>query len=267
MNRIHLRYYVGYSIILASRLFCSVFDKLFWVALLPQRFSVIVWTPKEIDRYARTDWNSGEQVRNYATQDDWLTATEHVLAERYFSNNGKLLNLACGAGREALLLARRGLRVTACDWSPRMIAEARRRAQEANLPVRFAVADLYDLPYTEKAFDYLFLTNIAYSYVFPRRRRIRLLKQAHSILRPGGVFVIAFACAGGSFPPKGKLQRLLMKLTRSTLFNRDYEPGDVFSDSFVHFFEPEELKREFEEAQFLMKDCLWKQGFAVLTKP
>lgn len=262
-----LRYYVGYSLVLASRLLWSVFDKLFWVALLPQRFSVIVWTPKEIDRYARTDWNSWKQVRNYATQDDWLITTEQVLVERYFLNNGELLNLACGAGREALLLARRGMRVTACDWSPRMIAEARRRAQEANLPVRFAVADLFDLPYPEKAFDYLFLTNIAYSYVFPRRRRMRLLEQAYSILRPGGVFIISFACEADGLPSQGKLQRLFMKLRRVALFNRDYEPGDGFSVSFVHHFQPEELKQEFEEAQFIMTAWLWKQGFAVLAKP
>src|SRR5881397_527822 len=117
--------------------------------------------------------------------DDWLGVTEEPLVETYFTNDGELLNVACGAGREALLLARRGLRVTACDWSTGMIAEARRRAQEANLPVRFAVADLMDdLPYPEKTFDYLLLTNIAYSYIFPSHRRIRFLRQAHSVLKP-----------------------------------------------------------------------------------
>src|SRR5207247_7954728 len=84
MSWISLRYYAGYSLVLASRLFYSILEnlfhsvpeKLFWVASLPQRFSVINWTSREIDRYSRTEWNGWEQVRHYATQDNWLNAME-----------------------------------------------------------------------------------------------------------------------------------------------------------------------------------------------
>src|SRR5207247_2697235 len=276
MSWISLRYYAGYSLVLASRLFYSILEnlfhsvpeKLFWVASLPQRFSVINWTSREIDRYSRTEWNGWEQVRHYATQDDWLTAMEQALVETHFSKNGELLNLACGAGREALLLAHRGLRVTACDWSPRMIAEARRRAQEANLPVLLAVADLMcDLPYRQRVFDYLLLTNIAYSYIFPRWRRVRFLRQAHSVLKHGGVFIISFTPARGDTRiPAGLSEWLFMRLRRWPPFNREYEPGDCFADTFIHFFRSEELCQEFQEAQFLIKDWLWDQGYAVLVK-
>src|SRR5712692_8471585 len=241
-----LRYIAGYSFLFLTRLLAKIFEQMWRVASLPEQFALVIWTTREIERCSRTDWNSWPSVRTYANADDWNSAMELTLVERYFKNKGELLNLACGAGREALLLARRGLRVTACDWSPRMIAEAQRRAREANVPVRFEVTDLlYDLPYPEKAFDYLFLTNIAYSYVFPRRRRIRLLKQAYSILRPGGVFIISFARASGDSLFEGLLQRLLMTLSRFALLNGDYEPGDVFSDTFVHFFQPDELRQEF----------------------
>lgn len=266
VSQMSLRYIAGYSFLLFSSLVRRVLNQFYLLVSLTEQFAVIVWTPREIERYSRTDWNSREQVRNYARLDDWLCATEQALVEKYFSKNGELLDVACGAGREALLLSRRGMKVTACDWSPRMIAEAQRRAREANVPVRFAVADLYDLPYPEKAFDCLFLTNNAYSYVCPRRRRIRLLKQAYSILRPGGVFIISFVAALGGFPGQRISQRLFMKLKRSALFNRDYEPGDRFLYSFVHVFQPEELRQEFDEAKFLVKEWLWKPGYAVLTK-
>jgi SAM-dependent methyltransferase len=277
MSRIPLRYYVGYSLVLVSRLFFSVLEnlfhsvpeKLFWVASLPQRFSVIIWTPREIDRYSRTEWNGWQQVWHYARQDNWLNAMERALVETYLSKNGELLNLACGAGREALLLARRGLRVTACDWSPRMIADARRRAQDANLPVLLAVADLMcDLPYRKQAFDYLLLTNIAYSYIYPRWRRVRFLRQAHSILKHGGVFIISFTPARGNPGiPAGLSEWLFMRLRRWPPLNREYEPGDCFADTFIHFFRSEELCQEFQEAQFIIKDWLWDQGYAVLVKP
>src|SRR5712691_9343149 len=154
-----LRYFAGYSLLFLARLLRKVPEQMWRVVSLPEQFAVIVWTPSDIDRYSRDDWNSWPSVRGYARMGHWLNATEQALVETYFTKDGELLNMACGAGREALLLARRGMRVTACDWSPRMIAEARRRSREANLPVRFAVADLFDLPYPEHAFDYLLLTN------------------------------------------------------------------------------------------------------------
>src|SRR5437867_2214230 len=257
-----LRYFAGYSFVLLARLLRKVLESMWRVVSLPEQFALIVWTPREIDRHSRTDWNSWPMVRDQANSDDWLGPWELILVERYFTNKGELLDLACGAGREALLLARRGLTVTACDWSPRMIAEAQRRAREANLPIRFEVADLYDLQYPENAFDYLLLTNNAYSYVFPRRRRIRFLKQAYSTLRPGGVFFISFAHADGGPSLEGPLQQPLMKLRRFALLNGDCEPGDGFSSgTFVHCFQPEELKQEFVEAQFIITEGLWDRGY------
>jgi len=268
-GRISLRYYVGRSLVALSRLLRRVLDQIRRVVALPEQFALIIWTSSEIDRFARAGWNSCPVVRHYSRRDDWLDAAEKTLVESYCMKDGELLNVACGAGREALMLARRRLRVTACDWSPRMIAEARRRAQEANLPVRFAVADLtHDLPYPEKAFDYLFLTNIAYSYIFPRWRRVRFLRQAHSLLKPDGVFIISFATASGEPRiPAGLLEWLFMRLRRWASFNREYEPGDRFAgDGFVHIFRFEELAQEFQEARFLVKEWLWEQCYAVLTK-
>ena len=148
-----------------------------------------------------------------------------------------------------------------------MIAEAQRRAREANLPIRFEVADLYDLRYPENAFDYLLLTNIAYSYVFPRWRRVRFLRQAYSALKPGGSFIISFAAEDGSPAPRGLLLQILGGLRRCAPFNKEFEPGDRFEGTFVHFFRQDDLKQEFEETKFIIKEWQWKQCFAVLAKP
>src|SRR3989442_7920893 len=106
-----------------------------------------------------------------------------------------------------------------------MIAEARRRAEDAKLPARFAVADLMqDLPYAENAFDYLYLSG--YGYLFPRWRRVRFLRQAYLVLKPGGVFIIAFPPAREDPGiPAGPSEWLFMRLRRWAPFNRAYEPG------------------------------------------
>ena len=101
----------------------------------------------------------------------------------------------------------------------------------------------------------------------PRRRRIRFLKQAYSILRPGGVFIISFARVWNDRSAAERfLQRLCVRLHQYAPFNKDYEPGDDVLGSFIHFFQPEELKQEFDEAKFIITAWLWDQGYAVLTK-
>ena len=267
MNRISLRYAVGYSLVVLSRLLRKVFDQIRRVVAMPEQVALIIWTTSEIARSSRGVWDSAAYVRGYARMDGWLDAREYALVERYFSKNGDVLNVACGAGREILLLARRGLNVTACDWSPRMVAEARRRAQEANVRVRFAVADLtQELPYAENAFDYLFLSG--YGYLFPRWRRIGFLTQAHAVLKLGGVFILGFPPAKDDARiPAGPSEWLFMRLRRWPLFNRAYEPGDrLVAGAFVHFFRSEELAEEFQEARFLIKEGLWDEGYAVLVK-
>ena len=47
------------------------------------------------------------------------------------------LDLACGTGSVALLLAQRGLQVTGVDMSSDMLCQASQKAQEQDLPVFF----------------------------------------------------------------------------------------------------------------------------------
>ena len=226
------RYFVGHNLIRLTVLVGRILRSLSWMASLPEQLAVIVWTTKEIDRHSKAGWDSWEEVGGYLEAHEWLDDTERDLVERYFRNSGEVLNLACGAGREALLLGQRDLRVTAYDWSPRMIAAAQVRNQESKLPIRFEAADLYSLEYPENAFDYVLLTNIAYGYFFPRQRRIVLLRHIYSTLKLGGLFIISFATArlfGGQ-----KAISLLLKLKKYAPFNREYEPGDRIKGTFVH---------------------------------
>lgn len=266
MNRVSLRYTLGYSLVVLSRLLRTIFEQIRRVVALPEQCALIVWTPSEIARSSRAVWDSASYVRGYARLDQWLDAREHALVGQYFSQKGTVLNVACGAGREVLLLAGRGMNVTACDWSPRMVAEARRRAEEANVSVRLAVADLMEgLPYREKTFDYVFLSG--YGYLFPRSRRIGFLRQTHGVLKFGGVFIVGFPPAKASRLPAGPSEWLFMRLRRWSPFNKEYEPGDrLVAGTFVHFFRPRELADEAQEAGFLIKEELWDEGYAVLVK-
>ena len=61
---------------------------------------------------------------------------------------GRALDLACGAGRNALWLAQCGWSVTAVDNSPEAIDTLRQRALQLGVTVETRIADLEDAQYT-----------------------------------------------------------------------------------------------------------------------
>ena len=65
----------------------------------------------------------------------------------------RVLDYGCGHGMAAVVLARRGGRVTAFDLSPGYLAEARRRAEANGADVHFLQADGERLPFADGSFD------------------------------------------------------------------------------------------------------------------
>jgi 2-polyprenyl-3-methyl-5-hydroxy-6-metoxy-1,4-benzoquinol methylase len=103
-----------------------------------------------------------------------------VLAENLhlLPDTGRALDLACGLGANALLLARRGLEVVAWDVAEVPIAALQKTARELGLSIRAEVRDVESQPPVAETFDV-----IVVSY-FLNREIIPALIQA---LRPGGL--------------------------------------------------------------------------------
>jgi SAM-dependent methyltransferase len=113
---------------------------------------------------------------------------------------GNALDLACGAGRNALWLAQRGWRVTAVDGSAAAIEILRTRARERGLDASACVADLEagEFKIEPDAWD---LIVIAY-YLQPD-----LIESAKAGLKPGGAIIaIVHMTAPGEEPTKHRLR-------------------------------------------------------------
>jgi ubiquinone/menaquinone biosynthesis C-methylase UbiE len=81
-------------------------------------------------------------------------AQEQVLLEFAAPVAGRwFLDVGTGTGRAALVLARRGARVTAVDASPQMLEVARDRAQRERLNLSLAPGDAHALRFDDKSFD------------------------------------------------------------------------------------------------------------------
>jgi len=102
-----------------------------------------------------------------------------------------ILDLGCGPGSDAAYLADKGHRVTAIDWSPAMVEEARRRVAEAGLVRRVDVLNI-GIHEIDRLAPVDVLFDAAYSNFGPLNCVVDLPAAARLIaarLRPGGVLV------------------------------------------------------------------------------
>ncbi|HEU4778952.1 MAG TPA: methyltransferase domain-containing protein [Steroidobacteraceae bacterium] len=89
-----------------------------------------------------------------------------------------LLDVACGPGSVTSLAAARGAAAVGLDFSPSMIAEARRRHPSLS----FQEGDAEALPFTDQSFDAVIINFGIHHFPFP----VRALGEARRVLRPGG---------------------------------------------------------------------------------
>jgi SAM-dependent methyltransferase len=98
----------------------------------------------------------------------------------------RILDMACGSGRHALELRRRGFEVVGADISPDLIEIARRDAAEADLDVDFVLADLRELDFTEEFDLVLNLNDGAIGYLESDEENLKTFATISRALRPGG---------------------------------------------------------------------------------
>jgi SAM-dependent methyltransferase len=111
------------------------------------------------------------------------------LLETHISDGSHVLDLGCGPGCDDEHLARRGYRVTAIDWSPAMVREARHRVRRAAVGDRVDVREL-GIQEIDRLGSATFdgaLSNLGPLNCVPDlERAARLIADR---LRPGGVLV------------------------------------------------------------------------------
>ena len=100
-------------------------------------------------------WTSG----NYAMVGNLLVAIGERLCEAVDPRAGdRVLDVATGSGNTALSAARCFCEVTAIDYVPELIEQAKSRARAERLEVSFEVGDAENLPYPDASFDVVLST-------------------------------------------------------------------------------------------------------------
>jgi SAM-dependent methyltransferase len=116
--------------------------------------------------------------------------------------SGKVLELGCGPGRNAIYLARQGWEVDAVDVSDTSLQWAKERAAESNASIHFIHKNIFDLDIEEGEYDLIYDSG-CFHHVAPHRR-LSYTKLINKALKKGGHFALT------SFVPGGKLGGAVM---------------------------------------------------------
>ena len=127
--------------------------------------------------------------------------------------NKTVLEVATGTGLIAKHIVKAAAHIEATDASVEMIAEAKRDNQSAKL--HFSVQDMFRLPYADKSFDVVIVSNALHIVPQPEKA----LAEIHRVLKDDGVLIApTFTHAGNSF--SGKVRAFFMKLAGFPLHSK-----------------------------------------------
>jgi SAM-dependent methyltransferase len=118
-----------------------------------------------------------------------------ALFTKYNSRPEKILDLGCGTGSHALILAKRGYKVSGVDQSASMLEIARQKAKDQRLAIDFIEGDITNIS-TDKKYDAVISMFAVMGYQTSNAALAAACKTAKGCLAPGGIFM--FDCWHGN---------------------------------------------------------------------
>jgi len=150
--------------------------------------------PKTTEANQRWDEVYGEKFMTmWYPHEDIIRFTARLIKKRLtyddyqiHRNVKTILDLGCGNGRHAIYFAREGFAASGIDVSPRAIKWATDWAKRENLEVDFRVADITELPYTDKTFDVV-VSHGVLDHIRPETAKLAVA-EVKRVLNPNGLF-------------------------------------------------------------------------------
>lgn len=132
--------------------------------------------------------------------DDYLRACEKLTDEQIarevdfvedslsIERGGTVLDLACGTGRHAIELSRRGYEVVGFDLSLAMLARAGDEAQDRDAKLNFIQGDMREMQFEEQ-FDGVYCWNTSFGY-FEEEKNAQVIDRIHRSLKSEGLLLL-----------------------------------------------------------------------------
>jgi SAM-dependent methyltransferase len=157
-----------------------------------------------MDPLAGSQWSAAGTVAGFAKSGPNAVLVKFAEQELQRSGTARALDLGCGAGRNAVPLARLGWRVVGTDLSWPMICAAARRTREDRLDDRLhlILAPMESIPAKDRMFDLVIahgIWNLARSAAQFRRA----LDETARVAKPGAALFV-FTFSRNTFPAETK---------------------------------------------------------------
>jgi SAM-dependent methyltransferase len=144
-------------------------------------------------RKARPWWEelfNDDFIRTMAKISDEQIAGEVDFIEESLAvaKGAMLLDLACGTGRHAIELTRRGYKVVGFDLSLPMLARAADEAHDRNQKLNFVQGDMREMTF-EDTFDGIYCWATSFGF-FEEDKNALVVHKVHKALKKGGQFLL-----------------------------------------------------------------------------
>ncbi len=137
----------------------------------------------------------------------------------------RVLDVGTGPGFYAIILSRRGCRVTAVDFSEKMLEEAKRNAGCLAPRIRFLKMDAQSLEFPDDSFDVIVTRNLTWNLQDP----VGAYGEWKRVLRPGGV-LLNFDANWYAYLVDEEQARAHLR-DRENVRRLDLEDHDAYADS------------------------------------
>lgn len=104
-------------------------------------------------------------------------------------HGSSILDLCCGPGRHAVILAKRGLNVTGVDRTPFLLEKAREIGRAQNVQIEWILEDMRNF-IRQDSYDLVLNMFTSFGYFDSKEDDVRILQNIYQSLKPGGACLI-----------------------------------------------------------------------------
>jgi ubiquinone/menaquinone biosynthesis C-methylase UbiE len=136
---------------------------------------------------------------------------------------GRALDIGCGRGDNAIMLAMTGCDVTGIDLSEIAVSDARAKAAELHVNVNFVVGDVLRMDQLFKESEFDVVIDSFLFHTFKDEERPIFAKQVYRVLKPGGkYFMLCFSDKDPAGPGPRRISKAEIEHTFTPLFKIIY---------------------------------------------
>ena len=194
-----------------------------------------------------------------ATERVGLWKSEKIILKRVFPRKeAKLLELGCGTGRISFGLRKAGYhRLTATDFSKKMVRDAKMLSQKLKLEVEFRKQDATGLSFEDSYFDGVIFGFNGMMQIPGLPNRRKAIAESYRVLAPGGYFI--FTAHDRTLPKWKKFWATERKKWNQGKQDPGLQEfGDRFEETpkgklFIHVPDVSELRSDLQAAGFVVE--------------